>query len=96
MRSLLLVLFTIAAGLTLSGIVANLYRLIATKSKNGEEGWIYYLVMVLAGPSILFDNATRSFRKKECGRLAWAFALGLATYWAMVLGAILLEVVVTV
>lgn len=96
MQGLSLVLFTTAAGLTLSGIVANLYRLIAAKSKNGGEGWIYYPVMVLAGPSVLFDNATRSFRKKECGRMAWAFALSLATYWATVLGAILLDVVITV
>ncbi|HEY2009708.1 MAG TPA: hypothetical protein VGH23_12005 [Rhizomicrobium sp.] len=96
MHGLSLVLFTIAAGLTLSGIVANLYRLITTKAKNIGDTWIYYPMMVLAGPSVLFDNATCSFRKKECGRMAWAFALGLATYWAMVLGAILLDVVVTV
>lgn len=96
MRSLLLVLFTIAAGLTLSGIVANIYRLLAAKPKSGGETWIYYAVMILAGPSVLFDNATRSFRKKECTPMAWIFTLGLATYWAMVLGAILLEVVVTV
>jgi hypothetical protein len=96
MRNILLMLFAIAVGLTLSGIVANLYRLIATKPKGGSETWIYYGVMALAGPSVLFDNATHSFRKKECTRMAWAFALVLATYWAMVLGAILLEVVVTV
>lgn len=96
MHSLLLVLFTIAGGLTLSGIVANIYRLIATKPKSGGETLVYYAVMVLAGPSVLFDNATHSFRKKECTGLAWIFALGLATYWAMVLGAILLAVVVTV
>ena len=96
MRNILLVLFAIAAGLTLSGIVANLYRLIATKPKSGAETWVYYGVMVLAGPSVLFDNATRSFRKKECTRMAWMFALGLATYWAMVLGAILLEAVISV
>ena len=52
--------------------------------------------MVLAGPSVLFDNATRSFRKKECTALACVFALGLAIYWAMVLGAIILEVVVSI
>jgi hypothetical protein len=96
MRNLLLVLFTLAGGLTLSGIVANIYRLLATKPKTARETWIYYTVMVLAGPSVLFDNATRSFRKKECTRMAWMFALGLASYWAMVLGAILLEVMVTV
>jgi len=95
MQSFLLVMFTIAAGLTLSGIVANLYRLMASKPNSQVENWIYYAVMVLAGPSVLFYNATRSFQKKECTGMALAFALGLATYWAMVLGAILLEVVVT-
>ena len=96
MHNLVLVLFTVAGGLTLSGIVANVYRLIATKPKSGGETWVYYGVMVLAGPSVLFDNATRSFRKKECTHWAWIFALSLASYWAMVLGAILLEVVLTV
>ena len=96
MRNLLLVLFTIAGGLTLSGIVANIYRLIAAKSESGGETWTYYAVMVLAGPSVLFDNATRSFRKKECPGMAWVFALGLATSWSMVLGLILLEVVIAI
>lgn len=96
MSSLLLVLFTIAGGLTLSGIVANLYRLLGTKPKTSGETWVYYAVMVLAGPSVLFDNATCSFRKKECTGMAWMFALGLATYWAMVLGAILIEVAITI
>lgn len=94
MRNFLLMMFSIAAGLTLSGIVANVYRLAATKPKSTAENWVYYGVMVLAGPSVLFDNATRTFRKKECTRIAFAFAISLATYWAMVLGAILLEVVI--
>jgi hypothetical protein len=94
MRNFLLLMFSIAGGLTMSGIVANLYRLMATKPKSAAENWVYYGVMVLAGPSVLFDNATRTFRKKECTRMAFAFAISLATYWAMVLGAILLEVVI--
>ena len=92
MHNFLLMMFTIAGGLTLSGIVANLYRLIAAKPKNGGESWAYYGVMAVAGPSVLFDNATRSFRKKECSRWAFAFALGLAIYWAMMLGALFIEV----
>ena len=96
MQSVQLILFTIAAGLTLSGIVANIYRLLASEPKNGPQSFIYYAIMVLGGPSVLFDNATRSFRKKECSCLGWAVALGLATYWAMILGAILLDVVVSV
>lgn len=96
MHNFLLVMFTIAGGLTLSGIVANLYRLIAARPKSGSESWAYYGVMAVAGPSVLFDNATRSFRKKECSRSAFAFALGLAIYWAMVLGAIFIEVAISV
>lgn len=96
MRNFLLMMFAIAGGLTLSGIVANLYRLTATKPKTAGEMWLYYGVMALAGPSVLFDNATRTFRKKECTRMAFAFAISLATYWAMLLGAILLEVVIAV
>jgi hypothetical protein len=42
--------------------------------------------MVLAGPSVLLDNATRSFRRKDCSSLAYAFALGLAAYWSLALG----------
>ncbi len=96
MRNIELLMFAIAGGLTLSGIVANLYRLMATKPKSGAESWIYYGVMVLAGPSVLFDNATRSFRKKECTRMAFAFALSLATYWALILGAVVLEMVIAI
>jgi hypothetical protein len=96
MQSLRILMFTIAAGLTLSGIVANLYRLLASEPKNGTQPFAYYAVMVLGGPSVLFDNAARSFRKKECSGLGLALGLGLATYWAMILGAILLDVVVSI
>jgi hypothetical protein len=96
MQSILLILFAIAVGLTLSGIVANLYRLLASEPNSAVQNCVYYAVMVFAGPSVLFDNATRTFRKKECSTLGWAVALGLATYWAMILGAILLDVVVSV
>ena len=42
--------------------------------------------MVVAGPSVLFENSTRSFRQKECTRIAYGFALALASYWAFMLG----------
>jgi hypothetical protein len=96
MQGLLILMFSIASGLTLSGIVANVYRLLAGEPKNGVQTFVYYAVMVLGGPSVLFDNATRSFRKKECSSLGWVVALGLATWWAMILGAILLDVVVSI
>jgi hypothetical protein len=96
MKSFMLLMFAISSGLTLSGIVANLYRLVSAKPKGDNKNWVYYGVMTVAGPSVLFDNAARTFRRKECTAMALVFALGLAIYWAMVLGAILLDVVVSV
>ena len=91
MRNFILLLFALAGGLTLSGIAANLYRLLAKKPSGGWATYAHYAVMVLAGPSVLFENSTRSFRKKECGRAAYGFALGLALYWAFMLGLILVR-----
>jgi hypothetical protein len=92
MRNFILLLFAVSGGLTLSGIAANLYRMVAKKPAGGVATYAHYAVMVLAGPSILFENSTRSFRKKECGRTAYGFALGLALYWAFMLGLILVRV----
>jgi hypothetical protein len=89
MRHFLLLLFSVAGGLTLSGIVANLYRLLGKKPQGRAATCAFYGVMLLAGPSVLLGNATRSFRKKECSRVAYGFALGLATYWSFMLGAVL-------
>jgi hypothetical protein len=94
MRHLLLLLFSLAGGLTLSGIVANLYRLLAKKPQGRAATWAYYAVMLLAGPSVLLGNATHSFRKKECTRAAYGFALGLAAYWSFMLGAILVDMAI--
>lgn len=93
MRNIMLLLFALSGGLTLSGIVANLYRMLSKKPSGRAATCAHYAVMVLAGPSILFENSTRSFRKKECGRAAYGFALGLALYWAFMLGAIMLRAV---
>jgi hypothetical protein len=49
-------------------------------------------VMLLAGPSVLIDNATRSFRKKGCSNAAYIFAVGLTVYWSFALGLALLTV----
>ncbi len=96
MKGFLIIMYAIAGGLTLSGIVANVYRLLAKEPKNTTQNIIYYVVMVFGGPSVLFDNATRSFRKKECSGLGLTVALGLASWWAMILGAILLDIIVSV
>ena len=94
MRHFLLLLFSLAGGLTLSGIVANLYRLVAKKPQGRAATYAYYAVMLLAGPSVLVGNATRSFRKKECTRAAYGFALGLAAYWSFMLGAVVVDLII--
>jgi hypothetical protein len=86
MHGFMLLLFSLAGGLTLSGITANLYRMLARKPQSTAETAAYYGVMVVAGPSVLFENSTRSFRQKECTRIAYGFALVLACYWAFLLG----------
>lgn len=91
MRNIILLLFAVAAGLTLSGIAANLYRMLAKKPVGRAGTYAHYAVMLFAGPSVLFENSTRSFRRKECGRAAYGFALGLALYWACMLGLVLLD-----
>ena len=86
MHALMTLLFATAGGLALSGIVANLYRLLARKPQGTPERIFYMGVMVLAGPSVLIDNATRSFRKKSCSNAAYIFAVGLTAYWSFALG----------
>jgi hypothetical protein len=90
MHALLLSLFAATGGLVLSGIVANLYRLLARKPKVAAERLFYMGVMTLAGPSVLIDNATRSFCRKDCSSLAYVFAVSLTVYWSFALGVLLI------
>jgi hypothetical protein len=94
MRNFILLLFAIAGGLTLSGIAANLYRMVGKKPSGPFATCAHYAVMAFAGPSVLFENSTKSFRKKECSAGAYGFALGLALYWAFMLGAIMVRLAV--
>lgn len=91
MRDVTLIFFCIAAGVTLSGIVANLYRLILRKTANNAATLVHVAVMALAGPNVLFENATRSFRKKGCSAMAYGLALAIAAYWAFMLGLVLVN-----
>ena len=86
MQHIMTLLFATTGGLALSGIVANLYRLLARKPKGAPERVFYMGVMIFAGPSVLIDNATRSFRKKDCSNAAYLFAVGLTVYWSFALG----------
>ena len=96
LRDLLVLLFAVTAGLTLSGIVANIYRILARKPEGRSGTALYYGVMVLAGASVLLENATRSYRKKDCSAPAYGFAVAIVGYWCFILGMIVLTVALSV
>lgn len=85
-RDLTALFFALAAGLTLSGITANIYRILARKPESRGGTILYYGVMIFAGASVLLENATRSYRKKDCSALAFGFAAALVGYWCFILG----------
>jgi len=55
--------------------------------------FIHYIVMVIAGPVVLAGNSTKSFRKKECSKTAYALALALSIYWSFATGIFILSLV---
>lgn len=92
MTAVAVVLFAIAFGFTASGITANLYRLIASKPEGLPGKIVYAGVMVLAGPSVLFENAAKSFRAKKCSSIAFWLAAAVAGYWSFALGLFVLSI----
>jgi hypothetical protein len=90
-KDLLFLLFALAGGLTLSGIVANLYTILGRKPVSRAETVLYYAVMAVAGPSVLFNNATKTFRARTCSLAAYIFAVLLACYWSFALGLVILS-----
>jgi hypothetical protein len=86
MHGFTLMLFAFAGGQTLSGIVTNTYRLLARREDGQPAPWVCYGILLFAGPCVLLENATRSFRNKECSGPAYSFALSLAICWSLLLG----------
>ena len=94
LRDLTVLMYALTGGLTLSGIIANIYRMLARKPESRAETVLYYAVMAVAGASVLLENATRSYRKKDCSAPAYGFAIALAGYWCFILGIGVLSVAV--
>ncbi len=86
LRDLMVVLFATTAGFTASGIVANVYRLVAKKPEKPFTRLSYLAVMSVAGPSVLFDNAARAWRQKTCSAIAFWLAAAISGYWSFALG----------
>lgn len=85
-------LFAITAGFTASGIVANVYRLFARGRETGGVRTAYYVSMIVAGPSVLFENAAKALREKACSKLAFWLAAAVSGYWSLALGLFLIEI----
>ena len=90
-RDLAVVMFAMAAGFTLSGIVANAYRLLTGRGSNDEP---HLLVMVVAGPNVLLQGATKSLRARNLSRPLFWLVSAVAGYWSFVIGLFLLNLVV--
>ena len=91
-RDVMVFLFATTAGLTASGIVANLYRIfVKTKAETLPARLGYVAVMVAAGPSVLFENAARAWRTKACSLLAFFLAAAISGYWSFAIGLFVIE-----
>lgn len=86
------IVFSTLAGFTASGILANLYRLVAKKPETMAGRVSYMAVMVVAGPNVLFENAATSFRAKDCSSFAFWLASAIAGYWSFALGMFIIQV----
>jgi hypothetical protein len=86
-HDLLIFLYAVAGGLALSGIIANVYRLLVPKKSETTSGRAtYYMIMVVAGPTVLLDNAARSWRTKNCSAMAFWLAAMVSAYWSFIIG----------
>jgi len=88
-HTLIMLLFAYAAGLTLSGIAVNGFRLIGSAAA-AENPFVYYPVMAVAGPSVLIESASRSLRTKQSGFAGCTVAAFCSFYWSTTIGLLLL------
>ena len=86
-------LFAATAGFTASGIMANLYKLAVKKRAETTLSRLTYLtVMIVAGPTVLFNNAAKSWHEKSCSAFAFWLAAAIAGYWSFAIGLLVVQV----
>ena len=96
-HDLFVALFAATAGFTASGIVANIYRMVVRKKADTSLSRIAYLVvMVIAGPTVLFNNAAKAWREKACSTLAFWLAAAIAGYWSFGIGLFVVQVAMAI
>ena len=90
-KDIFIAAFATLAGFTASGILANVYRLIARKPETTAGRLGYVAVMVVAGPNVLFENAAASLKKKDCSSFAFWLAASISAYWSFGLGLFVIQ-----
>jgi hypothetical protein len=95
MHGLLVVLFAVAAGFTASGIVASIYRIVATSPESDGQKTVRHVVLAVAGPTVFFGTATRLLLKKELSPLLFSFAIMALSYWSFAVGLFVLNVAIS-
>jgi hypothetical protein len=92
MKDLWLIVFSIGAGFTLSGIVASLYRLSGADTDTGSGKAVRIGVMVLAGPAMLFESAVKGYIAKRWPPVFFWLASAAVAYWSLGLGLFVIDV----
>ena len=94
MHGIWVVLFSIASGFTASGIVASVYRILGFKAETHAGRVFRSVVLIVAGPTVVFESAMQGMLKKEWNPLTfWMVAAGLA-YWSMAVGLFILDIAI--
>ena len=94
LKDLMIVLFAMAAGYTVSGIASNLYQLIAGKPEQSLARPSHLLVMVLAGPNVILDKVASARKARNCSVALFWLVVAISSYWSFVIGLFLLNVAV--
>ena len=92
MQALWLMLFSITAGFTASAITANLYRVAGIKAESTGSKLFRSAVLIVAGPSVLFESAMRGFMKRTWAPISFWLAAMVVLYWSLGLGLLVLQV----
>lgn len=97
LHDLYVALFSVVAGFTASGIAANLYRLsVKKRAETSFARMAYLVVMVIAGPTVLFENAAKAWRAKSCTALSFCVAASIAAYWSLAIGLLVMQIAIAV
>ena len=92
MHAIWVFLFAVTAGFTASGIIANLYRLLGPQKGKRGEPILRAAVMVVAGPSVIFESAMRARAAKEWKPVIfWLVVSGLG-YWSLGIGLLAMNI----